>query len=231
MQQLNGVKNGFVSESMYILILLVILAVVFIPQWWVRYVLKKHAKPLPAMPGTGGELAQHLLDKYELSNVNLEEAEEGADHYDPQSNTVRLSPSYLNGKSLTAVAVAAHEVGHAIQFNRQEPVSFLRRKYLTKAHSLQKIGAAVLMALPLIAMIIRIPHLMAITALVGLITLLCSVFAYAAILPEEWDASFNKALPILRQGNYVPDKYIPAIQQTLRACALTYVAAALADIL
>ena len=216
---------------LFVVIGLLIVLIVFAPQWWVKFVLSRHDKQLDGMPGTGGELARHLLDKFELTHVRLEETQEGTDHYDPEANTVRLSPSYFKGKSLTAVAVAAHEVGHAIQFNRKEPVSFLRRKYLHKAHRLQKVGAALLVVLPLVAVLTRVPHLMVLTGLIGVATLLISVLAYAAILPEEWDASFNKALPILEKGDYVPAEYMPAIRQILRACALTYVAAALADVL
>lgn len=210
---------------------IIILIVILGPSWWVRYVLSKHGGQLDGMPGSGGELAQHLLTQFNLQHVRLEQAEPGADHYDPESNTVRLSPDYMQGKSLTAVAVAAHEVGHAIQFNRREPVSYLRRRYLTKAHRLQKVGVALLMSLPLITAIFKVPHVIGITAVVGLTTMLSSVFIYAAILPEEWDASFNKALPILEKGQYVPPEYLPKIKQILRACALTYVAAALADVL
>jgi len=183
------------------------------------------------MPGTGAELARHLLNQFGLQQVKVETSEPGADHYDPQANIVRLSPDYFNGKSLTAVAVAAHEVGHAIQFNRDEPVSHLRKKYLMSAHKLQKVGVACLMAIPLVGVIIKIPHVAGVMLLAGLITMLSSVFVYLAILPEEWDASFNKALPILSKGDYVPSQYMPAVSQILRACALTYVAAALADIL
>ena len=215
----------------YLIIVLLLVGFILFPQWCVRYVLKKHDQQLKDMPGTGEELARHLLDQYELSHVKVEAAEEGADHYDPQDNVVRLSPSYLKGKSLTSVAVAAHEVGHAIQFNRKEAVSLLRRKYLHKAHALQKIGISLLMILPLVGVVVKIPHVIGLTLLIGLMTMLISVFMYMAILPEEWDASFNKALPILDQGDYVPKAYLPAIRQILKACALTYVAAALADIL
>jgi Zn-dependent membrane protease YugP len=213
------------------LLAILFLALILGPQWWVKYVLSKYSRSLEDMPGTGGELANHLLGQFELNQVKVEAAEEGGDHYDPQDNVVRLSPSYLSGKSLTAVAVAAHEVGHAIQFNRNEKVSLLRKRYLGKAHSVQKMGIYLLMALPLLSTVIRIPHIIGFTALVGVLTLLSSVLIYAAILPEEWDASFNKALPILQKGKYVPEQHLPAIRQILKACALTYVAAALADIL
>ncbi len=210
---------------------LFLILLILAPQWWVRHVLIKHGEPLEGMPGSGGELARHLLDRFDLQQVKLEAADEGGDHYDPQTNTVRLSPSHLSRKSLTAVAVAAHEVGHAIQFNRNEPVSHLRKRYLGKAHLLQKIGIYSLMAMPMVGVLVRVPHLVGLTALIGIMTLLSSVFIYAAILPEEWDASFNKALPILEKGDYIPPQYLPAIRQILKACALTYVAAALADVL
>lgn len=215
----------------YLYAAIFVLVLILAPQWWVKYVLHKHSKILSGMPGTGGELALHLLAQFDLTQVKVEAADEGGDHYDPQDNIVRLSPSYLNGKSLTAIAVAAHEVGHAIQFNRNEKVSFLRKRYLPKAHTIQKIGISLLMALPLVTAIFKIPHLSGFTFLLGIIVLMSSVLIYAAILPEEWDASFSKALPILRKGKYLPDEYFPAIKQVLTACALTYVAAALADIL
>ena len=216
---------------MFIVIGLMLVGLVVGPQLWVKYVLKKHATQLDGMPGTGGELAKHLLSVHSLDQVKLETTEPGSDHYDPQTNTVRLSPEYFSGKSLTAVAVAAHEVGHAIQFNRNEPVSFLRRKYLGKAHAFQKAGVYLMMAIPLIGAVLRIPHPMIVLGGLGLLTLFSSVIIYMAILPEEWDASFNKALPILDKGDYVPKVYLPAIRQILKACALTYVATALADVL
>ena len=66
--------------------------------------------------------------------------------------------------------------------------------------------------------------------LVGVLTMLASVLMYVAILPEEYDASFNKALPILHEG-YLPSEYMPKARQVLKACALTYVAGALVDVL
>ncbi len=216
---------------LYILAALFIILLIFGPQLWVKYVLKKHHKTLSGMPGTGSELATHLLKRFEMESVKVELADEDEDHYSPADNAVRLSPEVYNGKSLTAVAVAAHEVGHAIQFNRKEPVSYLRDRFLGKAHRIQQVGIFILMAMPVIGAVTRIPHLALFTVLVGVFTMLASVLMYLAILPEEWDASFNKALPILEKENYVPEEYMPAVRQVLKACALTYVAAALADVL
>jgi Zn-dependent membrane protease YugP len=214
----------------YLLFLPLLLVLVFGPNLWVRHVLRKYHRQLPGMPGTGGELARHLLQQYGLDQVLVETTDRG-DHYDPTANVVRLSPEVHDGKSISAVAVAAHEVGHAIQFNRKEPVSFLRERYLGKAILLQRVGVLVLMLFPLVTLLVKLPQVFLLQIVIGIATMLLSVLMYVAILPEEWDASFNKALPILEQGGYLPAPYLPGARKVLKAAALTYVAAALANLL
>jgi len=216
---------------LYLLAFALLIGLIIGPHLWVKYVLSKHHKHLEKMPGTGSQLALHLLSRYQLEGVKVEESAKDDNHYSPDENAVRLSPDIFNGKSLTSIAVAAHEVGHAIQFNKKETVSLLRSRYMGPALRLRKVGIALLMALPLATVIFRIPHVSLLTAIIGLSTMLISVLMYVAILPEEFDASFNKALPILDKGDYVPKAYLPAIKQVLTACALTYLAAALIDIL
>lgn len=215
---------------MIVVLIVFFVLLIFAPNLWVKHVLKKHHKPREGMPGTGGELAVHLIDRFNLAGVKVKQGKINEDHYDPANNIVCLSPEVFKGKSLSAVAVAAHEVGHAIQFNKKEPVSKLREKYLSKAHFIQHYGVMILMGIPVVGLIFRVPHMALLTAVIGILTMLASVLMYVAILPEEYDASFNKALPILEQG-YVPKEHMPAVKQVLRACAFTYVAGALADIL
>lgn len=214
----------------YILLVIIFSVLIYGPQLWVQIVLSRHNKELLTLLGTGGELAKHLLNRFQFEAVKLEITEPDNDHYSPVDNAVRLSPEVFDGRSLTAVAVAAHEVGHAIQFNRREPVSQLRDRYLGSAHNIQRIGAGIIMAAPVILGIVHIPHAMLITLVIGIITMLASVAMYIAILPEEWDASFNKALPILVKGHYIDEDQEKAVRQVLKACAFTYVAGALADI-
>jgi Zn-dependent membrane protease YugP len=197
----------------------------------VKHVIKKHHRALPGMPGTGGELAAHLLSEYQLETVLLEKSEPDDNHYSPAENAVRLSPDVFDGKSLSAIAIAAIEVGHAIQFNRKEPLSLLRTKYMGSATRLQKAGIMMLMVMPLIGGITKLPIISLVTLIVGVLTMLLSVLLHLAVLPEEWDASFNKALPILEKGDYIPKEYLPAVREVLKACALTYVAAALINVL
>ncbi|MFC1685115.1 zinc metallopeptidase [Pseudomonadota bacterium] len=208
-----------------------LILLIYAPNLWVRYTLKRYSRAINEMPGTGGELATHLVKRFGLEGVKVETTEPMKDHFHPGDNAVRLSPDIFNGKSLTAVAVAAHEVGHAIQFNREEPVSQLRGRYLNKAYMIQRVGAGILMLIPVITIIFRVPHAALLTAAIGIITMLASVLMYVAILPEEFDASFNKALPILVEGEYIDESQIKSVRRILKACAYTYVAAALADIL
>lgn len=215
----------------FLIVTIVLVLCSLLPQFWVRYTLHKYSVELQGMPGTGGELAQHLIERFELTGITLEQCDEGADHFDPQAKAVRLSPSYFEGRSLTAVAVAAHEVGHAIQYHRNERVSQLRAKYIPLSFKLQKAGTVVLMLLPIITGITKVPGFFMAAVAVSLLLQLAGALMYWVVLPEEWDASFNKALPILIEDEYLPSAYHEPVRKVLKAAALTYFAAALANLL
>lgn len=217
---------------MILLILLAILAIAaYAPAFWVKQVMAKHSDELPSLPGTGGQLARHLVQRFELEGIGVEETDEFRDHFDPKAGMVRLGPGNYHGKSLTAVAVAAHEVGHAIQFHRKEKVFELRSRYLPTAANLNRIGIGIIWSLPVVGFIFKSPLALAIIVGISLLFQLAGALAYLIILPEEWDASFNKALPILTDGDYVDDQQLPKVRLVLKAAALTYFAAALANVL
>ena len=150
----------------FAILTVLLLLCAFIPQIWVRYVMHRYAKEIPELPGTGGELAEHLIDRLELADVRVKEGGPQDNYYNPAEKCVALSPKNYQGKSITAVAVAAHEVGHAIQFTREEPLSKLRAKYLPISTLLGKIGIAMLMALPIVGLILKAP--IAIVAFLGI---------------------------------------------------------------
>ena len=193
--------------------------------------MSRHGKELRELPGTGGELARHLIDRFQLTGIKVESAGTSGDHFDPAAQAVRLSPKNFEGKSLTAIAVAAHEVGHAIQFHRREKIFQLRSRYLPLATRLKQAGIVIMVCLPFVAILLRAPVAIGVVIGLSLFLQLAGAFAYLIILPEEWDASFNKALPILIEGEYVNSAQLPAIRQVLKAAALTYFAAALANVL
>lgn len=210
---------------------LILAVLIYMPSFWVRRVMQAYSRDLPEIPGTGGELAQHLIDRFELEGIVVEETQPFRDHFDPAAKAVRLGPNNFHGKSLTAIAVAAHEVGHAIQFHRQEKIFELRSRYLPTAQALSQIGIGIMWAFPVIGFVLRSPFAVGLVIAASLLLQLAGALAYLIILPEEWDASFNKALPILADGEYVEDGRLPAVRKILRAAALTYFAAALANVL
>ena len=215
----------------FLVLTIILLLCAFLPQIWVRYVMHKYAKEIPDMPGTGGELAEHLIERFELSGVRVEQGEPGGDHYSPTEKCVRLSPDNFKGRSITAVAVAAHEVGHAIQFYHEEPLSKLRDKYIPLAVQLGNIGVYMLWALPVVTILLRAPMAVGSFLAISLMLQLAGAAMYFIVLPEEFDASFKKALPILQEGEYLPDHMMPYARKVLKAAALTYCAAAIANVL
>lgn len=201
---------------------------VFTPSLWVRWVMSRYNDDVPNMPGTGGELAEHLIERFQLSDVSAEITELG-DHYDPQTQTVRLSEANWHGKSLTAVAIAAHEVGHAIQHYQNDVQLAARTKLVPIVNLLGQLSVGFLVAAPIIGLITQHPVPLTITAIVGLSGLVLRMMLHLVTLPTEWDASFGKALPILKEGGYVSPDHERVVRRVLRAAALTYFAAALAD--
>jgi Zn-dependent membrane protease YugP len=201
-------------------------AIVLLPTAWVQWTLNRHGADRHDLPGTGAELARHLIDYYELSGVSVERTDRG-DHYDPEAKAVRLSAGHFDGRSLSAAAVAAHEVGHAIQDARGERALRLRQTLARFAAGTDTLAGWFFIAAPVLAILARTPAAFIALAAVGVALLAVRVIVNLVTLPVEFDASFGKALPILREGKYLSDKDLPAVRSVLRAAALTYVAAAL----
>jgi Zn-dependent membrane protease YugP len=213
-------------SMIWIIIFIVVIACIFLPQLWTKNILKKYSAPRPDFPGTGGELALHLIERYKL-DVQLETTEQG-DHYDPLSKTVRLSAENFNGKSLTAVATAAHAVGHAIQHKEGMALLLLRTPLAKLAFYVEKLAQLALISTPVFLSFV--PGAARISIAVAIIGMLASTLVHFVTLPVEFNASFSKALPILKNGEYLAEEDYRAAKKILLACALTYVSAALASL-
>ena len=209
---------------------LIILAVIFGPSLWVKLVMKKYSSEKSEIPGTGGELAKHLIDRFSLKDVTVEITELG-DHYDPIEKKVRLLREHYESKSLTAIAIAAHEVGHAIQDQQGDKRLATRTKMIPVVDKVARLSAIIISLSPVIGIITRHPMPFSLLLLLGLSGFIARMMVHAVTLPIEFDASFSKALPLLREGKYVSQSNEKAVTQILRAASLTYVSAALADIL
>ena len=209
---------------------LLIFALVFGPGWWVRNVMARYSSPEDRYDGTGGELARYLLDKNELGHVRVEETDKG-DHYDPVEKVLRLTPDKLNGRSLTAITVAAHEVGHAIQDATGFAPLKIRTQLVRLTRPVERLGAGILMAAPLIGVLTRAPLVSLLMILGGLMSLGTTTLVHAVTLPTELDASFMRALPILEKGKILKPVDMPHARRLLKAAALTYLSASLASLL
>jgi Zn-dependent membrane protease YugP len=196
------------------------------PMLWVKAVLARHGRDRADFPGTGGEFARHLLDGMGLHSVKVEETALG-DHYDPQLKAVRLLGPNFRGRSLTAVVVAAHEVGHAMQDATNSGMLSTRTRLAKTAAIVEMVGSIAMLAAPLVAVLLRHPGGLLLQMVAGFAILAVSVVLHLVTLPVEFDASFNRALPVLQHGRYIPDDDLPAARSILRAAAFTYVAAAL----
>ena len=208
----------------------IVLAVIFGPSLWVKFVMSRYSSQLPEISGTGGELANHLIEQFSLKDVKVEITEQG-DHYDPIEKKVRLAQKNYDSKSLTAVAIAAHEVGHAIQDHQGDKRLATRTKMIPIANIIARWSVVIISLSPIIAIIMRHPVPFSVLLFLGLSGFIARMIIHAVTLPIEFDASFSKALPILRKGNYISQVNEKAVSRILNAAALTYVSAALADIL
>jgi len=209
---------------------LIILAIIFGPGIWVQRVLAKYAEPADRYSGTGAQLARHLLNKNGLESVKVEQTKEG-DHYDPTQKAVRLTPDKFDGHSLTAITVAAHEVGHALQDRDDYGPLKLRTRLVKAMRNVERLGAGILMVSPFIGALTRVPSLGIFMFLGGLLTLGSSTLIHLVTLPTEFDASFNRALPILDNENILKTSDRRHARRILKAAAYTYVSASLMSLL
>jgi Zn-dependent membrane protease YugP len=210
--------------------LIAVLVLVFGPGLWVKRVLARYSQPENRYDGTGADLARQLLDAHGLNSVKVEMTESG-DHYDPDSKTVRLTPDKFQGRSLTAITVAAHEVGHALQDHTDYAPLRWRTRLVKATRGVERLGAGVLMLSPFLGIATRVPSIGLITFAAGLLTLGTSALVHFVTLPTEFDASFGRALPTLDRHDILKKVDRPHARRLLTAAALTYVSASLMSLL
>ena len=205
----------FWDPTMILLIPAIILAIW--AQMRVSSTYKKYAQVPSAQGITGEKAARYLLQRNGISDVAVE-AVEGtlSDHYDPRSKTVRLSADNYRGKSLSALAVAAHEVGHAIQDGSGYIPLKIRHTILPATN----LGSWAAFPLFFIGLIFSTPMLMDI----GIILFAGVVIFHFVTLPVEYNAS-SRALAQLGDNGMLLQEEITGAKKVLNAAALTYVAA------
>ena len=205
--------------------------ILFGPNLWAARILKKFNYCRNDIPGTGGEFAEHLLKQLELEKCHVKLGDQkNIDHYNPKTKTVVLSKIYHESNSLTAIVIAAHEVGHAIQDAQGSKLLNLRTKLVILTDRFEKIASLLLFSAPILTLFFKVPMLGAATFLLAIAVMSSPIFIHLITLPVEYDASFNKAMPILKSG-YLNNKDIGYSRKILTACTLTYLAASLVSLL
>ena len=209
---------------MLTLLWITVILLIILPQLWVRSTLNKYANEPASIGRTGAEIAREILNRNNLNNIAVEETQVG-DHYDPIAKAVRLTPNFYRGNSLSAVTVAAHECGHAIQ--DAENYGFMRlRTLVTPVIQICQFGPMLLMISIMLTAFLASP-IWKLTAVIGLFMYTGIFFFQMITLPVELDASFGRAVPVLEGSGYISSDEKEKARKILQACAFTYVAAAL----
>ena len=212
------------------IIIMLLLALTIVPALWVKRVMARYHRPADRYGFSGGETARKLLDALDLGHVGAEITESG-DHYDPVEKMVRLTAENFHGKSLTAITIAAHEVGHALQDSKAFAPLMWRTRLVKWVGPVEKTGAILMMTTPVIIGLTRLPIAGLLMVVGGLLTLGSAVVIHLLTLPTEFDASFGRAMPLLKEHDVLYPSDERHARRLLRAAALTYVSASLMSLL
>lgn len=184
----------------------------------VKSAYKKYSQVASSSHMRGAEVARKILDENGLYHVGVEETRGVlSDHYDPRSKTVRLSSGNYHGHSVAAAAIAAHEVGHAIQ--DQEDYSFLRFRHALVP--VANLGSNFSWIFILIGIFAQMSNMV----LLGIIFMAAGVVFQLITLPVEFNAS-NRAMEQVVSAGIIRNDEERETKKVLNAAALTYVAAA-----
>ena len=201
----------------YIIILFVLS---ILPMAWLNYVFKKNDAILINMPFTGLEFGETILNEIGLNDVKIEKSLT-VDHYDLSEKKVKVTEDRLSKKSLTAISIVCHEIGHAIQHKQKYKPLEQRTTLVKNTAWISQLGSGLLMVgIPTI-LATGSYNLIKVCLLLVLLSLLTGILVHLITLEVELDASFNKALPIIKDK--VPSEYHNACESILKAAAFTYV--------
>ncbi len=207
----------------------------------VKGTFQKYSK-MPTSGGmTGAQVAQRILQDNGITDVQVEPvAGQLTDHYDPKGKVLRLSEPVYAGRSMSALGVAAHEVGHAIQDAHGYAALRFRSAWVPVASTGSRIAIFVLIAAVLFGAGAAqvdpttgepIENALAnALAVVGVLLFATTTIFTLVTLPVEFDAS-KRALLSLEGGRYMTTEELAGAKKVLDAAALTYVAAFIASAL
>jgi Zn-dependent membrane protease YugP len=183
---------------------------------------KRYSSVRPASGITGAEAARRVLDANGLYNVRIERIHGNlTDHFDPRSNVIRLSDGVYGSSSASAIGVAAHEAGHAVQYAK----GYVPLKLRNAIIPVTNIGARLAMPLILLGLLfISAGSQFVYIAYIGVACFSLSTLFQLLTLPTEFDAS-RRALSSIEESGLLRGEELSSASKVLSAAALTYVAA------
>lgn len=213
-----GYGMGFMWDPTYYLVIIGMLLCMGASAM-VNSTMNKYSRVRNSSGLTGAEAARRILNNEGLYNVQIEcLSNNKGDHYDPRTNTVRLSAQNYNSPSVTAVGVAAHECGHAIQHAKGYAPLNIRSALVPVVN----IGSTIGMPLILLGVVLSWNQTL---IQIGIWAFALTVLFQLVTLPVEFNAS-RRAVQRVEQYGLLTTEESTGCKKVLRAAAMTYVAAA-----
>ncbi len=210
------------GDGIYIILLLAVMVISLFAQGKVKRTFEKYANTPVSSGLRADEIAQQLLNRAN-SPVQIQPVQ-GAltDHYDPKNGIVGLSTEVYGSQSIAAIAVAAHEIGHVMQYQEGYVPIRLRNAILPVA----SIGSYAAPWIVILGLFMGSFNL----AMVGVVLFGAMLVFQVVTLPVEFNAS-ARALRMLEDGNYITYEESDGAKKVLNAAAMTYVWAAVASLI
>ena len=210
-------------DPLYMMMILPGVALALLATFVTKSTFAKYAQVAASSGLSGSQAARRLLDSQGLRDVPVEMTQGFlTDHYDPRTKTLHLSPQVYQSQSLSAIGVACHEAGHALQHAKDYAPLALRSSLVPAA----QIGSNLALPIFFAGLIFSLPFLVKAGILVFGLTVLFTLIT----LPVEWNAS-SRAKRLMVESGIVTSGEQPAAAAVLNAAFLTYVASAVTAIL
>ena len=205
--------------------LVLVLPCIILSMWAsssVNSTFKRYSSVLSSRRITGADAAQRVLYANGVRGVQIQRVSGNlTDHYDPRTNVIRLSDSVYNSTSVAAIGVACHEAGHAVQYAQNYGPIKLRAAIIP----ITNIGSKLAMPLILLGIVLSfLGNFSYALVYLGIAAFGLSLVFQLVTLPVEFNAS-RRAIQAIEDGNILTDEELRGARKTLKAAAMTYVAA------
>ena len=214
----------FLFSPTYLMYMIPAFILMGLTSWYVKAAYNKWSQVPARSRLTGAQAAQRLMSTGNMYGVQIQGvAGQLTDHYDPRNKTLYLSNGVANGTSVAALAIAAHELGHAMQ----DAEEYFPLKFRSALVPIVNIGSNLGWFLIMVGLFLRFTEL----AWLGVLIFAGGAVFSLATLPVEFNASARAKQLLAQTGIIQTDEEIRGVNNVLNAAALTYVAGLITSIL